>query len=197
MRSGTEELEHFLREVTVSHRRHAQACQLTAPDASQATFAVCVTPTRKPNQSPGYRQTRPPRGDRLDQMRHEIDVRTSGVGDEISKVPGLVAERSKHTLQVRHEAIVEERQPVGVVIGEVARGQLGRCAPVGSHSRLVADRQQRAKPLHLVGPDRAQEAFNWNSRLRRSSSEAYALPSDSRLIERHNWCSFSQVGSGS
>ena len=100
-----------------------------------------MAPTRKPNQSPGNRQTRPRGGDGLDQMRHEIDVRTSGVSDEVGKVPGAATEPLEHALQVRHETFVEEGQPARIVIRQVASGELRRRGPISDDSSLVADWQ--------------------------------------------------------
>ena len=84
-----------------------------------------------------------------------------------------------------------------VMLRKVARGKVGAGAAVRLGGVPEALREERAVLLYLVNGHSLTDDASWNRKLSLSSREAYTLPSERRLTDRHSPCSFSHCGVGS
>jgi hypothetical protein len=111
-------------------------------------------------------------GDGVDQVGHEVDVAAGGEGDVIVEAPGAAGELVEGSLEVGDELLVEEGEAFGVVAGQGVLVDGGDGVAVGADAGGVADREQGAEGLDVVGRDGAGQEVSRYNRLRRSSREA-------------------------
>ena len=107
-----------------------------------------------------------PRGDRFNQMSHQIDIASPCEGDMVVQIPDSAGEILQSLFQLWHERVMKEVESRCVVRRQIARRELCHGRLIGSDSRSVTDRQQRTERLHFVRLDGFYKEFNWNKRLR-------------------------------
>ncbi len=69
---------------------------------------------------------------------------------------------------------------------QIESGQFRGRVLIRSNARLIAHRKKWPKGFDILRGNRLHQFLSRNNRLRESSSEANAVPSESRLLDRHN-----------